>query len=459
LYREGDAWVCPEEGYVEVVRLQRDSSGNPCLVEIKAEFLKDYLCARDMVLRITSYRDRVGVFEDASNVDWPNGSVAELETDLKWTGHVNEIHEGGMPFGGSTAVFHVARTDVDPEEDVPIMELPTDESVESNSWTYSHTGRKLFLVQGRLWRNFWIDKGEVSPRIRNDSSPATVFFITDASGTREGRDTLDRHGRWLWFLPEVMMALAHRRGGSLEWYTRETGKVGCAPDSTVHFGVNKLGLVNVYAKDIGSLADWEQAIWAAYNIGPDGGLSQELQASQVKAAPASTQAPEAFFGRSLLELDEAFKSKHGSHLIRKHEDQVKILKKIHRFRGVDEAGLFALAKDIARLTADSIEIAELHALAAPSKGEKWGSLKSLEKALATFIDPAKARSLLSPLVATYELRLADAHLPSSAIEEAFALLKIDRTLPHVHQARQMLQACVSSLVQIRKVFDSASKTS
>ena len=42
------------------------------------------------------------------------------------------------------------------------------------------------------------------------------------------------------------------------------------------------------------------------------------------------------------------------------------------------------------------------------------------------IDNDLARKITAPLVGIYELRLADAHLPSSKIDDAFALLDLDR---------------------------------
>src|SRR3989304_5049247 len=66
LVREGDKWVCPDEDYTAVARLLRHVDGHPYLMEIRADFLRDYLCARNMGLRITSYRNREEVVEDAS---------------------------------------------------------------------------------------------------------------------------------------------------------------------------------------------------------------------------------------------------------------------------------------------------------------------------------------------------------------------------------------------------------
>src|SRR5262249_4545318 len=177
------------------------------------------------------------------------------------------------------------------------------------------------------------------------------------------------------------------RGGGLRWYTRDTGGVKSSPGSYKHFGVNKLGLVNVYAKDIGLLAEWEQQIWAGFNVGPEGGVSEELLAAQAEGQPAHTQAPEEYLSKAFVLLNETASAKFGFLLFREHADFSSLVARSHRFRATDQAGLFALAKDLARLTADSIDTAAIQRIVAPPKGEKWGSLKSLEKLLADRIGP------------------------------------------------------------------------
>src|SRR5260221_13308422 len=116
----------------------------------------------------------------------------------------------------------------------------------------------------------------------------------DAKGTRCSVDNLEGTGRWLWFRPEVIMAISNRRGGGLLWYTRHTGGVKSSPGSYLHFGVNALGRVNVYAEDIRYLSEWEQQIWAGFNASPEGGVSEELLAAQAEGRPADTHAPEGF---------------------------------------------------------------------------------------------------------------------------------------------------------------------
>jgi hypothetical protein len=452
LKREGDSWIRPDEGYIEVARLSKSDEGAPRLLEVRASHLKDYLCARGMGLYVTSYREHSEVVEDVKHISWPQNPHVETDEGDCWEGRIVEIHEGGMPFGSETSISHVARTDIDPLEDVPTLGLPTDDNLKSESWTKKYSGRKLYRVQGELWRNEWIEPASTSPIVRGDGIPPTVFFIVDSEGNQETKKTLATGGRWLWFRPEVMSTLAHRRGGYLTWYTRNTGNVACSPDYGVHFGVNVLGLINVYAKDIAFLPDWQQKIWAGHNVGPEGKVSGELLMSQVNAEPARTQAPEEFLSKGLDALNEASKANLGFAILRQHDQIPDLIVRAHRFRATDRVGLFSLAKDLARLTADSFDAIAIQKFMPPPKDTKWGSLKSLENLLALRIEKSSAREIMGPLVGIYGLRHADAHLPSSEIDGSLALARVNQNGPYVMQGYQLLNACVSSIFTIHKVI-------
>ncbi len=453
LKREGDVWVSPEEGYIEVARLHRDKNGRPIVLDVRAEHLKDYLCARNMGLYITSFFSRDAIVDDVSFISWKGGSHSDVKEHDRWEGRIIEIHEGGDPYGGKVAVFHVARTDVNENDDIPdITATPTDENTASSSWEHEFTGRKLFRVLGELWQDEWISPAKTSPRVKKDDPPPTVFFIVDEQGNKENKTTLKQGGKWLWFKPDVIMALAHRRGGGLNWYTRDTGSVSCSPDCDVHFGINSLGLINIYAKDVALLPEWQQQIWAGYNIGPEGGVSDELLASQVRAEPADSKAPEAFLSPGLDTINIIAMEKLHISLFREHDSLPSLIERIHRFRAVDDAGLFVLSKDVARITADNLNTDAIQSIVPPPPKTVWRSLKSLENLLASKIGSKKARKIISPLVGVYELRHADAHLPGKDIEEAFELLAIDRKLPTVIQGYQLLDSCVASLYTVAGVL-------
>lgn len=142
----------------------------------------------------------------------------------------------------------------------------------------------------------------------------------------------------------------------------------------------------------------------------------------------------------------------GIKLFRDHEAIPDLLPKVHRFRAIDEPSLCALAKDLARIIVDSLDAGAMQSVVFPPAGAKWGSLKSLENLLASLFDRGLVREMTASLVGVYELRHADAHLPSSKLNEAFQLIGIDRSLPYVHQGHMMLHRVVSSLYGVVEAF-------
>lgn len=81
LTRERNTWIAIDEGYIEAARIQFDKNDSPSLLEIKAEFLKDYLCARQMALFVTSFRSRVEVTELADHITWADSSISDNAVD------------------------------------------------------------------------------------------------------------------------------------------------------------------------------------------------------------------------------------------------------------------------------------------------------------------------------------------------------------------------------------------
>lgn len=458
LIRENDSWICPKDGYAEVARLKMMAE-KPVLMEIKAEYLKDYLCARNMALYMTQYHSRNTICNDAAHITWLDGKSTALDDaenwNWNWEGGLGEIHEGGMPFGGKTHVTHIMRTDIDTSEDVPDMaDRPTDKNTQSESWTRGSDGRKLYRISGELWRNEMIMPGKHSPRVRGDSIPSTAFFFVDAEGNKSCGQDLIESRRWLWFKPEVMTALCDQRGGHLSFCTAQTGQVACSSGCGVHFGVNELGLINAYAKDIGLLPEWQQLLWAGYNVSPDGGVSAELLAAQAKGKPAATQAPEEYLPKVIEAVNTVSKLRLGITIFRDHSLIPELLERTHRFRSVDEKSFFELAKDLARLTADSINAKDLQSIAPPPEEERWGSLRSLEELLVVVseIPRDEIKKVTASLVGVYELRHADAHLPRTQLEDSFKLLNLDRSLPFVHQGHDMLHRVVSSIHCINAII-------
>ncbi len=445
LLREGDIWVCPEECYVEVARLVRDEEGLPVQLDIRMEFLRDYLCANNCGLLVSTYRTRRAVGIGFSGLTWPDGHAVELLTQGFWEGYLRTIHEGGVPYGSKTGVFRAYRPDIDDQEDIPEFELGPSGALASESYEVSYSEKKLYAPSGELRRNEWIEPGQKSSRVRRDYVEPSIPFIVDNDGGTEATPGLREARRWLFFQPAVVNALLAKRGGTLVWYSEETGGVGASPQDSVHFGVNSLGLVNVFAKDIGQLPEAHQKLWVAYNISPDGGVASELLDAQMRVDPAATKAPEEMLKEAMNFLQEVTASKLGQPLFKSHALNLELQSGVHRFRSQDLKGLCSLAKDITKLTVDSIDVQFLTKLR-PEEDKDLRGIKRLERLITK--DDIDGRAMVAPLVGVYELRNADAHLPSSDLSDSFRLLGITENSNYLIMAKEMMACVAKSILSI-----------
>jgi hypothetical protein len=157
---------------------------------------------------------------------------------------VFEVDEQGGPYGGSIAFFEMWRTDVHAGEDVPVFGPESPHNTDGRTTTLQRGGIKFYRVEGELWHQEWIEAAARSKRVRGDEPLDILTYVVDGAGERARASALNNEdvGRYLWFDPRVVPALINRRGGWLQWYTAETGGVGCSPDYSVHFGINRLGL-------------------------------------------------------------------------------------------------------------------------------------------------------------------------------------------------------------------------
>ena len=222
LRKDGNNWVRPEEDFVVVAREVLDEKGKFRLIEIKREFLLDYLSARNLSLRLSYYRERV------ENVAALEGSAYEnLEDREERNGGRFELRVRSLDdvFGGSWASFRAWRTDVDEDEDAPVMGPESDDNTDYETAQGHHGGSDGVRVEGEFWRDEWIEHQGQSVRVRGDADRNLPQFIVETDGKRMASSDLNNEdvGRWLWFRSSIVTELLGHRGFSLEWYTAETG--------------------------------------------------------------------------------------------------------------------------------------------------------------------------------------------------------------------------------------------
>ncbi len=452
LIKDGNSWVRPEENFVVVAREFIDEEGNHQRIEIKREFLMDYLAARNLSLRISYYRQRV---ENVSQLE--GGEYEQLE-DKK------EQRDGGRfellirslkdVFGGSWSTMRVWRTDVDEDEDAPVMGPENNDNTEFEQSSGEHIGYEGIRVEGEFWRDEWIEHRGISVRIRGDVDQTLPSFIVETDGERMTSAELNDEdiGRWLWFKSSIINDFIALRGFSIKWYTAETGGLTSTSGSVIHFGINSSDLITVYACDIARLASWEQHMWAAQNTVPEGKVSSELLESQVNAKPASTSAVEEMLFESLRLLDGGFKQHFRVSLFKQDIDDLEIMQLVSRFASKDQASLLRLAKDLVRIFSDRLNVRELRKLSTHSDKDKLGSNKLLQDILGQKIGIDKAREVFSCIAGAYDMRVGDAHPTGSKIGDAIKLAGIDQGNSFMRQGEQLIHNFGRAVWQTSKLL-------
>lgn len=82
LSREGDVWIRPSEGFVEVAKIERSGDGDVEAILVRPEYLKDYLAARSMALMIGSYRERSWIVPDLSGLPYAEDDDDEAKDEF-----------------------------------------------------------------------------------------------------------------------------------------------------------------------------------------------------------------------------------------------------------------------------------------------------------------------------------------------------------------------------------------
>ncbi|MCT7557573.1 hypothetical protein [Aliarcobacter butzleri] len=450
LIKDGNNWVRPEENFVVVAREVFDEKGEHQLIEIKREFLLDYLAARNLSLKLSYYRQRVENITSLETSEYHGLEDCQEERDNgRFELLIRNLND---VYGGSWAMFRTWRTDVDEEEDAPIMGPETNENTDYESSKGNKDGYNGIRVESEFWRDEWIEHQGISNRVRGDIDTNLPQFIIETDGTRMTSAELNNEdiGRWLWFRSNIINELLGFRGFTLKWYTAETGAIQSTSGYSVHFGINSVDFITVYAYDIARLPSWEQHIWAAQNVVPEGKVSKELLDSQVKAQPAATYAVEELLFKVMEMLEGEFRKEFNVSLFSHDIDHSEALKKISRFQSKDQASLLRLAKELVRVFSDRLNIQELRSLSTHSKKDELGSNKLLQDILSQKVGNDTARKIFGPIVGAYDMRVGDAHPTSSKIGEALKLAGINNEDSFLRQGQQLISNFGQSIYWITK---------
>lgn len=418
----GDSWVRPIEDDVEVAKITRDVDGSVSELLIKTDYLRDYLCAREMGLALFTYHERTEN-TDANPNFWASHQSSSGDF-WRWTGDTSEVIEGfGFGFGDKALLVHVTRENTDYEEDLPDLKDETQENIKSKTFERTYKGEILYNTLGSLWVNKWLPPADNSPISRRDEISSNCMFYADISGKKISGDELRHVEGWLWFKPELISEILKQKRAFLKWHTLYTGSIYFDRATYLHFGINSIGLLNVLSEDVGRLEEFRKESLVSFNVKPEGGVSKELLMAQKDGIPADSEAPENRLGKALRYLEAVCIELLGRSILRDHPEVNKLIIGIHRFQALKQDDIFDVANDLNKLFVERLDKDFLIELSDADKKEGLGSIKLLSR----FVDKIghDGRKFTEKLAGCYELRNGKSHLKSSKIQENFELAGIE----------------------------------
>lgn len=451
LKHEGDKWVRPCEAHREVIRASRDGEGRVNLIEIKAEYLKDWLCVRKQGLVLVCNLERRTLSLDGSEI------ISKPEKKRICGGNFEAWNYGcdedGNGILGDWTIERCGYEDIDTDEDVPVFDALNDNRKMVTSRQVIESPEIVNrMSMSRFTRTEWMSPAKRQRRMPFDKD-GELAFICEADGRKKKGKALSFPPRYLWFNNAVLQYILNMRGGWVKWLTQETGLIGFDGGVGIHFGVNRMGLVNVFAKDIVEMVWWQQEIWKSHNVSPDGGVCTELTDAQQRCQPARTYAPENLLRIAFDQVVSAYACfSKGDQFFLSFDSISEVGNSIQRFNVQTKDDVLWLAKQIARLIIETLNQKSFRKFAKVNADEKLGSLKLLERVLAGCVDEKRAYNLMSPLHAIYTLRNSDSHIPGNDIEDAFGTLGIAPEGQLIRQGGRMIFVAAKALHEIAKVF-------
>jgi hypothetical protein len=190
-------------------------------------------------------------------------------------------------------------------------------------------------------------------------------------------------------------------------------------------GINSAGLVNAFGADLAKLRTAELHHWASFSCPPAGEICREMFETRMQNNPPRSECVVETVKTAIQHLDECFYKRFGSPL---HD--LAILGYPDRSRlnvgplGHRASEIASLAKPLYEWVVDRFNIRALRS-ALRRRGvqydDEWKQIRLLEAVVSAEAD-IDAHSLLGPLYAINELRVAVAHSLSGRVDEALAQL-------------------------------------
>lgn len=426
-------WIRPSNCNLVVIKTEKDSSGRVTSIQVRTEYLRDYLCARGMGLYIEEFRHRQEHSGDGRSIMWRTSPTVE-EMSLA-SGYGKYEWKGWMFKHDDKYTWR----EIDGIDNGLLG------------------AQQYYRVEGQLWKQHWVTPSQTSPRVANDV--VALEYYVKPNGEKHTISALDDDefgGLYLFFKSDIVRHVM-LAGIDIVWESRDVFCIKFPDGQGVLFGTCQSGKCFCIAADIARMGFWEQNLVYGDNIRPEDPseyVDSELFRNQMMCEYLHTKAPEVEFVRLLNKLEDVFQEKTGVKLWQDIDSSECVMKDVTRFCSDDQNGFVRLAKNI---TVAMIERLNSKALRHYIDGRvETNQLKSIDLLVATIslidskMDGGKQVEFMRVI---NSIRQADAHLmPQADIEKRIGTIEMKHHLSWIGKGACLIEYANQGLERLISVL-------
>jgi hypothetical protein len=398
-------------------------------LEVRAEYLKDYLEERGCALVLAYFQKR-------------DAEATNEELSLPTDDRTDFMIQGGK------AVRVVRRTQ-------PGYEIHWFCPIRPNDIPY---GRKERLMEDRRNLRFRTKQGYRFSKEEaiNEEGFSEAGYRRPALGAESLEEAVSFFG-WTFFEPEVLEKYQNDSRGSVSEWSEQGLQIEWLDKMSLRAYRNNDDLVLIIVDDLSHVPDEELSHWYHHNTSPEGEIPDEMITNYIEADFVDSESPAEAVINAITELDEAFEAKYDAHLYRDTGDDIDSERMLTLPRN-ERRALFNVISEADQVAVENLIKSNLEEnipeeiVEEEISGEK-DALYNFVKELA---DSNKARDILSPINAMHDFRDQGSHrqVNRGGWSRAVETLDYDEDTDEYRQIyRDTMRGTAASLREITKLIE------
>jgi len=355
-------------------------------LEVKAEFLKDYLKQRGCALVLAYFQSR---------------DVRETQEDISLP---DDDRESFTVCGGK-AVRGVRRNQ-------PGYEFHWFCPVRADDIPY---GREERLNEDRENLKFETKQGYRFSKKEavNEEGFQEAGYRRPAIGAEDLEEAISFFG-WTYFEPEVLEKYKNDSRGSVSEWSRQGLQVNWLDKMTLRAYRNDEDLILIIVDDLAKIPDEELSHWYHYNTSPAGEIPGEMITNYIEADWVDSESPSDAAINAVTELNEAFKAKYGVQLYRETGDGINADRMLSLPRN-EKHELLNVMSEAHQVIVENLDRGNLESqLPDDVLEDVEGKKSALFEFVKDLSDTSTAAEILDPINAVHDFRKEGSHMTVSS---------------------------------------------